>query len=215
MTDTAHPPSAPGRPRPDAAVDRAQYRRGTRYGIAAVAVPLGVYQLLSWDVTPLIHALDPMWVLQSILQLLVGLTLLVGGLAVAPTSPVRAVLASVLALGAVGAAAGLMALRLTSGLLAGPPALWSVLSPGYAALASALLGWLIVRRRHPLTYVLVIGALIPGLVRYQLLLAGVDMTLVRLMDVVLTAGVGVIGAWIAFAVTALLGAGTSDRFRVR
>lgn len=206
MTDPAPPPASPGR-RPDEAGQRAiraARAGGVRYGISLVAAGLGVYLALNWNPNALISLREPLWVLQSIAQLAIAVLVLAGGLAVAPSSALRGLLAAVLAVVAVSGAALLQYLRITGELLVGPAWFWVFVHPGVAALAAAILGWLIVRRRPVLTYPLVLGALIPGLVRWQLLLAGVDPAVLWFVDVTLTAVVGVIAAWLAYGVAAAL-----------
>lgn len=184
---------------------RAEHRRGVRYGLSVACVVLGVYLVMHWNPGPLLYAAGgPLFIVQTVLQLVIAGLVLVVGLAVAPTSVVRAVIAVVLAAGLIGATTALFYLRLTGGLVLPMPLLGTLISPGAAALGGALLGWLIVRRRHPLTYVLVLGALLPGFVRHALLRGGADMGLIWFSDLLITLVVGVAGAWIAAGISRVL-----------
>lgn len=211
--------AVPSLPAPQAAPDgpapltpRGEHRRGVRYGLSLACVILGVYLVMQWFPSALMYAADPVLVVQTLVQFVLAIGVLLIGLAFAPTSVARAAIAALLAVGLLVVATTLFSLRLTGSSLvpvplARVPVFWSVLSPGTAALGSALLGWLIVRRRHPLTYVLVLGALLPGLARHLLLMSGVESGVTWFSDLVITVVVGVGGAWIAAGFSHVLGGG--------
>lgn len=184
---------------------RAEHRRGVRYGLSLACVVLGVYLVMQWSPSALMAALVPLLMLQTVLQLMIAISVLLIGLALAPTSAARAVISAVLAAGLLVVVTVLSYLQLTGVLALPARMLWSVLIPGTAALGGAMLGWLIVRRRHPLTYVLVLGALAPGLVRYVLLMSGAEPGLIWFSDLLVTFVAGVGGAWIAAGISRLLG----------
>lgn len=195
---------------------RAEHRRGVRYGLSLACVVLGVYLVMQWNPGPLLYAAGPLVTAQAVLQLVIAVLVLVAGIAVAPTSVVRAAVAAVLAAGLILLATVLFYLRLTGALVLPLPLLWSLINPVAAALGGALLGWLIVRRRHPLTYVLVLGALVPGFVRHALVLSGADSGLIWFSDLLVALVVGVVGAWIAAGISRVLGAhSTAPREPVR
>lgn len=184
---------------------RAEHRRGVRYGSSLACVVLGVYLVMQWSPSALMYSAPAALVLQTVAQLGLAIAVLLIGLALAPTSVARAAIAVVLAVGLLVIVTALFYLRLTGSFLLPVPVLWSVLIPGTAALGSGLLGWLIVRRRHPLTYVLVLGALLPGVVRHLLLMGGAESGVIWFSDLVTAFVVGVGGAWIAAGISHVLG----------
>lgn len=188
---------------------RAEHRRGVRYGSSLACVVLGVYLVMQWSPSALMYSAPAALVLQTVAQLGLAIAVLLIGLALAPTSVARAAIAVVLAVGLLVIVTALFYLRLTGSFLLPVPVLWSVLIPGTAALGSGLLGWLIVRRRHPLTYVLVLGALLPGVVRHLLLMGGAEPGVIWFSDLVTAFVVGVGGAWIAAGISHVLGRRTS------
>lgn len=184
---------------------RAEHRRGVRYGLALACMVLGVYLVMQWNPGPLLYDAAPLFRVQTVLQLAIAVLVLFLGLAVAPTSVARAAISAVLVAGLIIVASLLFYFRLTGALMLPVVMLGSLITPGYAALGGALLGWLIVRRRHPLTYLLVLGALLPGLVRHALVLAGAGAGMIWFSDLLITLVVGVGGAWIAAGVSWMLG----------
>lgn len=186
----------------------AERRRGARYGISLTAVVLGVYLLLQWQPAPLLNwgmGGSPLLVLQTLAMLAIGVVVLAGGLSIAPVSPVRTVPMALLALVAVPLAAGILYLRFTGVLPGRPVWLWNLTTPGTVALGVAILGWLVVRTRPVFTYVLVIGMLLPAIVRFGLLLAGVESPVLWFTDLALSAVVGVGAAWLAAGVARMTG----------
>lgn len=186
----------------------AERRRGVRYGISLAAVVLGVYLLLQWQPGPLLNmgmGGSSLLVLQSLAMFAIGVLVLACGLAIAPASPARTVPMALLALVAVPLAAVILYLRVTGALPGRPVWLWNLMTPGTAALAVAILGWLVVRSRPVLTYVLVVAALLPAIVRFGLLLAGVESPVIWFTDLALSAVVGVGAAWLAAGVARMTG----------
>ena len=183
----------------DPARSAAERRRGARYGISLACVVLGVYLLLQWQLGPLLSmgVVSPLLVLQVLLMLAIGVLVLAGGLAIAPASPLRTEPMVLLALVVVPLAAAVLYFRITGALPGRPVWLWNLITPGTAALAVAILGWLVVRGRPALSYVLVIVALLPAVVRFGLLLAGVESSFIWFTDLALSFVAGVGAAWLA------------------
>lgn len=211
MSDPVQPPvfsgDVPGEPRaPGARADSRERRRGARYGASLVAVVLGVYLVLQWQPGPLlgVGAVEPLLAAQIVIQLVLGALLLAGGLAIAPASPIRTVPMALLAVVVIPLAALIVHLRVTGALPGRPIWLWTLLTPGMAALGVAILGWLVVRGRSPFLYVLALGAAIPALVRFGLLLAGVPTPFIWYTDLLLSLVVGVGAAWIAAGAARLM-----------
>jgi hypothetical protein len=201
MSATATPAIPPATP---PAEMRAASVRGARYGIALTAVLLGVFLVLQWSPAALLGPQASLWALQAVAQLAIGIVVLAGGLAAAPTSLLRSLLAAVIAVVLVIGAAVLLYLRATGVVRGGPPLLWAFLGLPTAALLSGLLGWLVVRRRPLIAYVLLLGVFLPALVRHLLLLSGVETAVIWFSDVALSLVVGVVVAWMAFGAAMLL-----------
>lgn len=190
---------------PAALSTSAEYRRGVRYGISLTAVLFGVYLVLQWNPGPLLTfgSSPPLLMAQSLFQLSIAVLLAAVGLAVAPASPARTLPMALLVLVLVPLSALALYLRMTGWLPPMPVWLWNLMSPGTVALGTALLGWLVVRSRPVLTYVLVLGALLPALGRFAVLIAGAETSLVWYTDLLLSAVVGVGAAWVAALVARL------------
>ncbi|MGY5766540.1 hypothetical protein ACXET9_15240 [Brachybacterium sp. DNPG3] len=196
-------PVGPASSAADPAVRRAT-RRGVRYGLSLALVLVGVYEVMTWSPTALMTLIDPLWVAQNLVQLAIGIGLLAVGLAVAPAHPARVGIAAVLAIGAVVLTALLTYLRFRGDLPILPPLLLIIVTPGTAALAAGLLGWLIVRGRHPLTWIGVVAAVLPGILTYVLLVNGAPAAIGWFANLLAFAVIGVGGAWLAVGLSKVL-----------
>ncbi|MFB8891747.1 hypothetical protein [Microbacterium plantarum] len=150
--------------------DGPRFDRGARYGAAVVATMFATYLAVASDFSAIVQAEmyagtitnDMPYV--DTLQFLLVVATLVAALAVLPTSPMRR-------LGGVTLACVALFLWATFGLLRGAghlahlDPLWEVvLNQGFIALLAGVGGWVIARGRHPLSWVVVVVALVPPIV---------------------------------------------------
>lgn len=194
------PPQGFYAPQPD---DRHQYRRGVRYGASLASVLLGVYLVMSWNMSLLVSRPDALLVLVTLVQLAIAVAALAGGLALAPSSPGRSLGAAALAVVLVVASVVLTYMRVSGQVRGGGWLLWTLTNPATAALLAALLGWLIVRRRPAISYLLLVAAFLPAFVRYRLQVAGVSSGAIWFSDLFFALAVGVGVAWVARALEAV------------
>lgn len=159
--------------------DGLRFDRGARYGAAIVAAMFATYLAVASDFSAIVQAEmyagtitnDMPYV--DTLQFVLVVATLVAALAALPTSPMRRV-------GSVTLACVALFLWATFGLLRGAghlghlDPLWEVvLNQGFIALLAGVGGWVIARGRHPLSWVVVVIALVPPIVGPRLVEANV------------------------------------------
>ncbi|WP_424449422.1 hypothetical protein [Microbacterium arborescens] len=159
--------------------DGLRWNRGARYGAAVVAAMFATYLAVASDFSAIVQAemyagtiTNDMPYVDALQFVLVVLTL-VASLALLPTSGMRRV-------GGVTLACVTLFLWATFGLLRGAgrlahlDPLWAVvLDQGFIALLAGVGGWVIARERHPLSWLVVVVALVPPVVGPRLVEANV------------------------------------------
>ncbi len=190
--------------------DGLRFDRGARYGAAIVAAMFGTYLAVASDFSAIVQAQmyagtitnDMPYV--DTLQFVLVVTTLVAAFAVLPTSPMRRV-------GGVTLACVALFLWATFGLLRGAghlahlDPLWEVvLNQGFIALLAGVGGWVVARGRHPLSWVVVIVALVPPIVGPRLVEANVTSGGYALaMQGIVIVG-GLVATWAAVGIDRLL-----------
>ncbi|MDD7943987.1 hypothetical protein PUW79_05030 [Microbacterium sp. NE2HP2] len=159
--------------------DGLRFDRGARYGAAIVAAMFATYLAVASDFSAIVQAemyagtiTNDMPYVDTLQFVLVVATLVVA-FALLPTSAMRRV-------GGVTVACVALFLWATFGLLRGAghlahlDPLWEVvLNQGFIALLAGVGGWVIARGRHPLSWVVVVIALVPPIVGPRLVEANV------------------------------------------
>lgn len=147
---------------------------------------------------------------QSTLVLLFTQTLLpvvayVFAFLIAPTTPTRRFVAAGLAVVILLIWALLTAGRLGGSLppIGGPMVIQVFIAPAGAGVFVALLGWLIVRERSPLSYLVLLLTPLLGIVALATAFNGVDSGTTQLLIVPLAAVIGIGGAWAARGLSTL------------
>ncbi|MET0734258.1 MAG: hypothetical protein ABWY55_01235 [Microbacterium sp.] len=147
-----------------------RFDRGARYGAAIVAVCFGGYLSIATNFSAIVQDENYTGTIRTdvpllnITQFCIVLGALVFGLGVLPTAPASRV-------GGVTLASVVLLLWATFGLEQGagnithPVAFWDfVLDQGFMTLVAAVGGWVIARGRHPLTWLVVIVAVVPAII---------------------------------------------------
>ncbi|RKE64556.1 hypothetical protein [Microbacterium sp. AG238] len=159
--------------------DGLRFDRGARYGAAIVAATFATYLAVASDFSAIVQAeiyagaiTNDMPYVDTFQFVLVVATL-VAAFALLPTSPMRRV-------GGVTLACVALFLWATFGLLRGAghlahlDPLWAVvLNQGFIALLAGVGGWVVARGRHPLSWVVMVVALVPPIVGPRLVEANV------------------------------------------
>jgi len=149
---------------------RLRFDRGARYGAAIVGMLATTYLASATDFSAIVQSESYAGTIRNDTPLvnIVQFLLIVGGmvasLALLPTSGMRRV-------GGITLVCVTLFLWATFGLERGvgnihePDALWAfVLDQGFVTLLAAVGGWVIARGRHPLSWIVVIVAIIPAIV---------------------------------------------------
>lgn len=184
---------------------RAEYVRGARYGAALAATLLGGYLMATQGIGQFVQLTligngEPEVAVLVFSRFLFGVVVLVVGLLVAPTSVARRVIAAGIAVVLTVVSSLLFAGRLNGDV---PLPHWSsgFLHPAFVATLAATVGWLIVRERHPLTFLLLILTVVLGVLPHQFIIQSVPSAVTELTVVPLAAIVGVGIAWAAAGIT--------------
>lgn len=197
----AVPGAPPGFPGPQfgapvATPDRHERRDGARYGMALVATVIGSYLLTQWSPVGFVGFDDPLLKLQGIVQLGIGLLVLAGGLALAPTALWRAALAVLVVVVPV-LLGTVLVISYLRGDLDLPQPFPRMLDLSIIGPAVGLLGWLIVRGRSPLTLLLVLGFLLILPAQWAVMYHGIPSPVLWGVELVLAAVIGIAAAWLA------------------
>jgi hypothetical protein len=185
-----------------------------RYGASLVAVLLGSYLLLHANVSQIALAVSGLGGLPGtvaallISQLVFAILVLAAGVAIHPTTGARRVAAAAVVVVGLILWVVLSGSRIT-GALHLPPVSVVVLAPSFAVPVIATAGWLIVRERPAVTYLLLILILAGGVIPSAFVIAAVDSGTAQLAAAPIAAVFGVGVAWLARAIAAGLSRGTA------
>jgi len=183
-----------------------RFDRNARYGAALVGTLFATYLCVSTDFSAYVQAANYAGTLGTdqplvdFFEFVLMLGVFVASFITAPTTSARR-------LGAVTLAAVVLLLWAAVGIERGvgnivePVEFWTfVTGQGFVALVVGLGGWLIVRERHPLAFIVLLFAIIPPIVSKMIVdsaWTSGSYTLV-LEGVVIVLGIG--GAWLAVAI---------------
>jgi hypothetical protein len=184
-----------------------RFDRSARHGGALVGIAFAAYLTVASDFGTLVQAANYAGTIPNdvplveFVQFLTLLAVFLVSFALIATSPMRrAVTLTVMPLVLLGWA--FLGIEQSSGVLPlGDATIWAVLlDQGFVTLLVTLGGWLIARGLHPLSWLVLLLALLPPLAGVPLVAAQVDAVTYSLVvqGVVLVAGVG--GAALAFAI---------------
>lgn len=184
---------------------------GTRYGIALVGVLFAGYLNIATGFTTFLQAVDFGGTLGSdnsivnAVQFLTILGIYVAAFAIAPASGGRRLAAITLAC-VVLLLWATFGIERSVGNIGEPVQLWLfVLNQGFITLVVALGGWLLVRQRHPLAFVVLPIAIVPPIVAAVLRDASVTSgAYVLIIEAIVVLG-GIGGAWAGWAIDRALG----------
>ena len=182
-----------------------------RYGASVVALVLGGYLFLNANLAQLVLGLSgfssfpPEQVLILLTQYLFAVAVILFGLAVAPAEIGRRVIAVVAVLVLLILWTATFGARLT-GSVPLPFASGFVAAPTFIVPLALVLGWLIVRERPGLGYLVLLLSLIGGAVPFALVLNAAPAGITQLAAAPLALVLGVGMAWIARAIAAAYGA---------
>lgn len=185
---------------------RVTFDAGTRYGIALVGVLFAAYLNIATGFTTFLQAVDFGGTLGSddsivnAVQFLTIVGLYVASFAIAPAPGAHRLAAITLACVVLFLWATL-GIERSIGNVTEPIDLWLfVLNQGFITLVVSLGGWLLVRQRHPLAFVVLIVAIVPPIVAGVLRDASVTSGAYQLIieGIVVLGGVG--GAWAGWAI---------------
>lgn len=179
-----------------------------RYGAALVSVVLGGYLLLSANVSQLvltatgIGAYPAEQVILFLIQYLIAVAVIVFGLAVVPATSGRRIIAIVLVLVLLVVWTMLVAARVTGATGPLPFASGFVTAASFIVPLVAATGWLIVRERPAVSYLLLLLTLLGGALPFFFALNGMSSTASHLVAMPLAAVLGAGIAWLARAIAA-------------
>jgi len=179
-----------------------------RYGAALVSVVLGGYLLLTANVSQLVLAVTGMGAIPTeqvvllVTQYLIAVAVLVFGLAIVPATSGRRVIAIVLVLVLLVVWTMLVGARVTGASGPLPFATGFVTASSFIVPLVAAAGWLIVRERPAVSYLLLLLTLIGGALPFFFVLNGISSTASYLMALPLAAVLGAGIAWLARAIAA-------------
>ena len=185
---------------------RVTFDAGTRYGIALVGVLFAAYLNIATGFTTFLQAVDFGGTLGSddsivnAVQFLTIVGLYVASFAIAPAPGAHRLAAITLACVVLFLWATL-GIERSVGNVTEPVDLWLfVLNQGFITLVVSLGGWLLVRQRHPIAFVVLIVAIVPPIVAGVLRDASVTSGAYQLIieGIVVLGGVG--GAWAGWAI---------------
>lgn len=181
------------------------------YGASAVALILGGYLFLNTNLSQLAIGLAGVasypaeQVAIFLLQFVFAIVVILFGLAVAPATPARRGAAVVAALILIILWTVMFSARITGASGPLPTATGFIASPAFIVPLAVVLGWLIVRERPGITYLVLLLSLIGGAVPFALVLNGASVIVYQLLTAPLVAVLGVGMAWIARAIHAAYG----------
>jgi hypothetical protein len=177
-----------------------------RYGAALVAVVLGGYLLLTANVSQLVLAIGGVGAYPAeqlvlfLTQYLIAVTVLLFGLAIAPATSGRRVIAIVVVLMLLVVWTTIVAARVSGATGPLPFATGFVVATSFIVPLVTATGWLIVRERPAISYLLllltVIGGALPFLMTLNAMPPGVSFLVAIPLTAVLGAGI----AWLARAI---------------
>lgn len=179
-----------------------------RYGAALVSVVLGGYLLLTANISQLVLALGGVGaypaeqVILFLTQFLIAVAVLVFGLAIAPATSGRRVIAIVVVLVLLVVWTMFVAARVTGAAGPLPFAAGFVVAPLFIVPLVTATGWLIVRERPAISYLLLLLTLIGGALSFFFLLNNLPSTFSELIKLPLAAALGAGIAWLARAIAA-------------
>jgi hypothetical protein len=182
--------------------------RSTRYGIALGAVMFATYLNIATDFTGYLQsttiASSAGVSLLGLLQFLLILGLYVSAMVIMPVSSDRR-LGAVTLVCVVLLLWAALGIERSVGNIVQPVALWSfLLNQGFVTLVVSLGGWLIVRGRHPLSFIVLVLAIVPPLVSRALNDSAVTSGAYTLvLEAVIVLG-GLVGGGLAWAIDAFL-----------
>lgn len=185
---------------------RVTFDSGTRYGIALVGVLFAAYLNIATGFTTFLQAVDFGGTLGSddsivnAVQFVTIVAIYVASFAIAPAPGSRRLAAVTLACVVLFLWATL-GIERSIGNVTEPVDLWLfVLNQGFVTLVVALGGWLLVRQRHPLAFVVLLVVIVPPIVAGVLRDASVTSGAYQLIieGIVVLGGIG--GAWAAWAI---------------
>ncbi|HEV7741285.1 MAG TPA: hypothetical protein VGO65_02605 [Pseudolysinimonas sp.] len=177
-----------------------------RYGASLVSLVLGGYLLLNSNITQLAIALGgstafaPDQVAYFSIQFIFAIAVIVFGFAIAPAALGRRVMAVVLALVLIILWTLLYTARITGTGGPLPFASGFVSAPAFIVTLVLATGWLIVRERPWVTYLLLLLTLLAGAIPFSLVLNGASAVPTQLAGFLVAAVVGAGIAWLARAV---------------
>lgn len=181
------------------------------YGASVVALILGGYLFLNTNLSQLAIGLAGMasypaeQVAIFLLQFVFAIVVILFGLAVAPATPARRGAAVVATLVLIILWTVMFSARITGASGPLPTATGFIASPAFIVPLAVVLGWLIVRERPGITYLVLLLSLIGGAVPFALVLNGASVIVYQLLTAPLVAVLGVGMAWIARAIHAAYG----------
>ena len=181
------------------------------YGASVVALILGGYLFLNTNLSQLAIGLAGVasypaeQVAIFLLQFVFAIVVILFGLAVAPATPARRGAAVVAALILIILWTVMFSARITGASGPLPTATGFIASPAFIVPLAVVLGWLIVRERPGITYLVLLLSLIGGAVPFALVLNGASVIVYQLLTAPLVAVLGVGMAWIARAIHAAYG----------
>lgn len=181
------------------------------YGASVVALILGGYLFLNTNLSQLAIGLAGVasypaeQVAIFLLQFVFAIVVILFGLAVAPATPARRGAAVVAALILIILWTVMFSARITGASGPLPTATGFIASPAFIVPLAVVLGWLIVRERPGITYLVLLLSLVGGAVPFALVLNGASVIVYQLLTAPLVAVLGVGMAWIARAIHAAYG----------
>jgi hypothetical protein len=179
-----------------------------RYGAALVSVVLGGYLLLTANVSPLVLAVGGVGanpaeqVVLFLTQYLIAVAVLVFGLAIAPATSGRRVIAIVVVLVLLVVWTLIVAARVSGATGPLPFATGFVVAPVFIVPLVTATGWLIVRERPGVSYLLLLLTLIGGALSVFFLLNNLPSTFTELIKLPIAAALGAGIAWLARGIAA-------------
>jgi hypothetical protein len=181
------------------------------YGASVVALLLGGYLFLNTNLSQLAIGLAGVasypaeQVAVFLLQFVFAIVVILFGLAVAPATPARRGAAVVAALVLIILWTLLFSARITGAASALPTATGFIASPSFIVPLAVVLGWLIVRERPGITYLVLLLSILGGAIPFAVVMNSAPVIVPQLLSNPLTLVLGVGMAWIARAIHAAYG----------
>ncbi|MFC8681340.1 hypothetical protein ACFT30_07415 [Microbacterium ureisolvens] len=183
-----------------------RFDRGARYGAAIVGTLAATYLMIATDYSAIVQTATYAGTIRNdtpivdVVQFILILGMFVASLALLPTPGMRR-LGGITLVCVVLLLWATLGLERGSGQITQPLALWSfVLNQGFVTLLAAVGGWVIARGRHPLSWCVVVVAVLPPIVAPRLVAANFTTGGYALVmeAIVIIAGLGAVWAavWI-------------------